>query len=168
MSRMPFPPELFLFIGIDLFVALSLLASLFERVFPTMFPYVYHVAALAGFGQIWVNYTFLLPFAEARFWSCLLYLLAALLNIGCVNFYIIAKKKLLSAAGMFLSVFTVPSFFISLFFISAYVNGDFIPMPWLPRIPIESLYAVLLVCVILLVLSIAVYLEPNLFRRKRR
>lgn len=162
---MPFPPELLMFIGIDLFVALSLFASLLEKVFPKSFPYIYQVGGLAGFGQIWVNYAFLLPSAETRFWSCLLYLFAAILNIGAVNLYIAVRKKV-SIAGMFLSLFTIPSFFISLFFVSAYVNGISIPMPWLPIIPIESLYAILLACIILLSLSIAVYIEPNLVRRK--
>jgi len=168
MSRIPFPPELLLFIGIDFFVALSLLATLVEKAFPTMLPYLYHVATLAGFGQIWVNYAFLLPFVEARFWGCLLYLLAALLNIGGVNFYIAFRKEMISVAGMFLSLFTIPSFSISLFFVSAYVNGVPIPMPWLPIIPIESLYFVLFFCIILLGLSVAVYIRPSLLKRKRR
>lgn len=166
MSRMPFPPELLLFIGVDIFVGLSLLASLIEKLFPATLPYVYHVAALAGFGQIWINYAFLLPYAEARFWSSMLYLSAALLSIGCINFYIAIQKKTLSVAGMFLSVFTLPIFSISVFFISAYANGVSVPMPWLPMIPIESLYVILIACIILLGFSVTVYLEPDLFKKK--
>ncbi|MGB9854857.1 MAG: hypothetical protein ACPLRY_08680 [Candidatus Bathyarchaeales archaeon] len=166
MSRMPFPPELLLFVGIDFFVALSLLSSIMERLFPTTFPYMYQVAALAGFGQIWFNYAFLPSFVDARFWDCLFYLFAALLNIGAVNLYIAIRKRILSLAGMFLGAFTIPSFSISLFFVSAYVNGVPVPMPWLPIISIESLYIVLFVCIILVGLSIAVYIEPDLLKRK--
>jgi len=54
-----FPPELFILVGVNVFVALSLLASIFDGLFPTAVPYVFQVAAFAGFGQIWVNYTFL-------------------------------------------------------------------------------------------------------------
>ena len=166
MSRIPFPPELLLFMGIDLFVALSLLAALVEKAFPTALPYFYHVAALAGFGQIWVNYAFLLPFEEARFWSCLLYLFAALLNVGGVNFYIAFRRGMISVAGMFLSLFTIPSFSISLFFVSAFVNGVSISMPWLPLVPLESLYVVLAICMVILGLSIIAYIEPSMLKKR--
>ncbi len=166
MSRMPFPPELLLFMGIDLFVALSLLAALVEKAFPAVLPYLYHVAALAGFGQIWLNYAFLLPFVEARFWGCLLYLFAALLNIGGVNFYIAFRREMISVAGMFLSLFTIPSFLISLFFVSAFVNGAPIPLPWLPLVPLESLYAVLAICMVTLGLSIVAYIEPSILKKR--
>jgi len=45
--------------GVNVFVALSLLTSIFDGPFPAAVPYVFHMAALAGFGQIWVNYAFL-------------------------------------------------------------------------------------------------------------
>mgnify|MGYP007100543708 CR=1 FL=1 len=60
--RMPsplFPPELFILIGVNVFVAISLLTSIFDGPFPTTLPYVFQIAALAGFGQIWANYAFL-------------------------------------------------------------------------------------------------------------
>lgn len=57
-----FPPELFMLVGINVFVALSLLTSLFDGPFPLAVPYVFQIVALAGFGQIWVNYAFLSSF----------------------------------------------------------------------------------------------------------
>ena len=167
MSRIPFPPELLMFIGIDFFVAMSLLSALLEKMFPVALPYVYQIAALAGFGQIWVDYAFLFPYFDTRFWICLLYLSAALLNIGALNLYIAVAKKLLSVAGIFLGAFAIPAFSISLLFISSFVNGLSIPMPWLPIIPIESLYGVLFCCIVVLSLSIAVYIQPNMLKRRK-
>ena len=53
-----FPAELFVLIGINIFVSLSMLTSLFDRGFPMVIPYLFSIAAFAGFGQIWVSYTF--------------------------------------------------------------------------------------------------------------
>jgi hypothetical protein len=158
---MGFPPEAFLFVGVDCFVAISLLASLFERSFPTATSYIYQTAALAGFGQIWANYAFLFSFVEARFWVSMLYLAVALINVVAVNLYIAINKKLLSSAGMFLGAFTIPTSFLSFLLLSAYVNGMAIPMPWLPIVPLESLYMVLVACTVIMGLSIVVYVEPS-------
>lgn len=62
MSFPLFPPELFILVGVNVFVALSLLTSIFDGLFLMRVPYVFQIAALAGFGQIWVNYAFLFFF----------------------------------------------------------------------------------------------------------
>jgi len=71
-----FPPELFILIAVNVFVALSLLTSLFDKPFPMAVPYVYQIAALAGFGQIWVNYALLFFFLLRRVCgaACFIYL----------------------------------------------------------------------------------------------
>jgi len=98
----------------------------------------------------------------------MLYLAVALINIVAVNLYIAINKKLLSAAGMFLGAFTIPITFASFLFVSAYVNGTAIPMPWLPTVPLESLYIVLAACAVILGLSIAVYVEPRMLGKRFR
>lgn len=155
------PPEIFMFIGVNVFVALSLIISIFDGSFPKPLPYIFQIAALAGFGQIWANYVFLSAFVDARFWSSILYLSVAMLSTIAVNFYIAIKKQLLSITGIFLGAFTIPTGALSFILVSAYVNGIAIPMPWLPVVPIESLYIVLITCMAILGLSTLAYVKPS-------
>jgi len=152
-------------IGVNVFVALSLLTSLFDCPFPTAVPYVYQIAALAGFGQIWVNYAFFPFFVEARFWGSMLYLAVALINIIAVNFYIAIKKRTLSIVGAFLGAATIPTIFISYLSVSAYVNGLTISTPPLPIVPLESIYIVLAICAVILGFSVITSVEPKMLRR---
>jgi len=160
-----FPAELFVLIGINVFVALSLLTSIFDRGFPRVIPYIFQIAALAGFGQIWVSYVFLFSFVDARFWCSMLYLGVALINIIIVNVYIAINKKLLSAAGAFLGAVTIPTIFASFLFVSSYVNGLAISIPPLPIVPVESLYIVLVACVVILGFSVIASLERGMLKR---
>lgn len=165
MQSPVFPSELFIMIGINVFIALSLLASLFDKPFPKAVPYVYQIAALAGFGQLWINYTFLSPFVETRFWCSMLHLVTAVSNVIAVNVYIAIKKMLLGAASAFLGAVTIPTIFISFLSVSSYVNGMVIPMPPLPIVPVESIYIVFIVCTVILGLSMIAAFEPRILRK---
>jgi hypothetical protein len=160
-----FPAELFILVGINVFVALSLLTSLFDGPFPKAVPYFYQIAALAGFGQIWVSYAFLFFLVESRFWCSLLYLVVALINVVAFNLYIAINKRLLNVAGVFLGVATIPTIFTSFLSVSAYVNGSAIAIPPLPIVPAESLYMVLITCIFILGLSVLTYFEPHTLRK---
>ena len=162
MPSQPFPPELFILVGINVFVALSLLTSLFDGPFPLSVPYIFQIAALAGFGLLWVNYTLLAVFVETRFWCSILYLTVTVANTVAVNVYIALSKGLLSAAGVFLSVVTLPTLFISLVSVSSYVNGVAVPMPAFPIVPVQSLYFVLALCIVILGFSAVASLEPGM------
>ncbi len=97
----------------------------------------------------------------------MLYLAVAVITVIAVNF-VVFNKKSLGAAGMFLGAFTIPITFASFLFVSAYVNGIAIPMPWLPIVPVESLYVVLVSCIVILGLSIAAHFEPSMFGKRFR
>jgi len=156
-----FPPELFILTGINVFVALSLITSVFDGSFPTVVPYVFQIAALAGFGLIWVSYAFLFFCVEARFWCSIFYLTVALLAVMTIDVYIAVVKKLFGAALAFLGALTIPITFSSYFMVSSYVNGFSLSLPWLPVVPIESLYIVLSSCIVILGLSIIVSFKPK-------
>jgi hypothetical protein len=160
-----FPPELFVISGLNVFVILSLLTAIFDEIFPKAVPYVLQIAALAGFGQMWVNYSFLSSSPEMRFWCGMLYLTIALATVLAVNFYIAFKKRLLSAAGFFLGAFTIPVTSVSYFFVSSYVNGVAVSIPPLPMVPVEGLYIVFVLCIVILGLSVIMYYEPNALKR---
>ncbi|MEM3829015.1 MAG: hypothetical protein QXP36_07375 [Conexivisphaerales archaeon] len=160
-----FPPELFILVGVNVFVALSLLTSIFDGLFPAAVPYVFQIAALAGFGQIWMNYAFLFYFVESRFWCSALYLFVAVISVIAVNLHIAIRKRLLSAAVGFFGAFTIPIIFLSYFFVSSCVNGLVVSIPPLPIVPVGSLYVVLSACMVILGLSVVIYLEPSTLKR---
>ena len=60
MASSMLPPELLMLIGVNVFVALSLVTSIFDHHFPVRIPYVFQIAALAGFGLIW----WIMPFSS--------------------------------------------------------------------------------------------------------
>jgi hypothetical protein len=74
----------------------------------------------------------------------------------------------LSAAGTFLGVVTIPTTFISLVSVSSFVNGMAIPIPVFPIVPLESLYFVLALCVVILGFSVAASLEPGMLGKAFR
>jgi len=165
MTALLFPPELFILVGINVFVALSLLTSLFDGSFPKALPYVYMLAALAGFGQIWVNYNFLSFLVDGRFWCSLPYLIVAVANTITLNVYVAVKKRLWSMASAFLGAVTIPVFFASFLSVSVYVNGLTVWMPPLPTLPLESIYAVLVTCTVILGLSVIASIRPETLRK---
>lgn len=118
-----FPPELFILVGVNIFVALSLLSSIFDEPFPTATPYIFQVAALTGFGQIWASFTFLYSFMEVRFWCSMLYLFVVVIGVAAVNLYIAINRRLVNAAGVLLGAFTIPTILIFFLLVSAYLNG---------------------------------------------
>lgn len=61
-----------------------------------------------------------------------------------------------------MGVVTIPTMFISFVSVSSFVNGITIPMPAFPIVPVQSLYFVLAVCLVILVFSVAASLEPGM------
>ncbi|MEM2994536.1 MAG: hypothetical protein QXI91_00755 [Candidatus Bathyarchaeia archaeon] len=163
-----FPPELLILVGVNIFVFLSLLTSIFDEQFPKAVPYVFHIGALAGFGQIWVNYALLLSSVEARFWCSIFYLAVAQVVILLLNLHILIKRKMLNAAGVFLGSVTIPALFISFFLVSAYINKLEVWMPPFPIVPVEAIYIVLLTCIFILGISTITYFEPSTLKNKLR
>jgi hypothetical protein len=116
-------PEFFLFLGIDFFVALSLLTCLTGH-FRREVPYLYEAAAVFGYVNMLMSREFLSTFGEyMRFSYCFLYLALALANIVGINVYLLVSKKLWSLAKIFASSVTFPTVLISAFFFSLY-GGD--------------------------------------------
>jgi hypothetical protein len=116
-------PEFFALFGIDLFLMLSLLTCLLEERFPKAVPYVYQVAALAGFGNLMISKDFLIVFGEyMRFWYCFLYLVVALANTVAINLYLGIVKKLLNYARVFMFTVTLPALSLAILFLFNYAE----------------------------------------------
>ena len=137
-------PEFFVILGLDIFLAMSLLTCLLDQHLPKAVPYVYQIVALAGFGHLMVSRSFMPSFGEyMRFWYCLLYLLLALANVVAVNIYLVASRKLWSLAKAFAGSVTAPIVLTVAFFLSNYVGQASIPLISLPQIPLEFSYLVI-------------------------
>jgi hypothetical protein len=137
----PLQPEFFLLLGIDLFLAISLLSCLLDKHFPWQLPYLYQVASLAGFGQLIVAKEFMTLFGDyMRFWFSLLYLIVALANIVAINVYLGVIKKLLNYAKTFLLTVSFPSFAIVAFFLASYSAGAAHPIAVFPQVSWEATF----------------------------
>jgi hypothetical protein len=137
----PLQPEFFLLLGIDLFLAISLLSCLLDKHFPWQLPYLYQVASLAGFGQLIVAKEFMTLFGDyTRFWFSLIYLIVALANIVAINVYLGVIKKLLNYAKAFLVTVSFPSFAIVTFFLASYSAGMTHPVAIFPQVSWEATF----------------------------
>jgi hypothetical protein len=137
----PLQPEFFALLGIDFFLAVSLLTCLLDRHFPWQLPYVYQLAALAGFGQLLVSREFIMFFGEyMRFWYSLLYLIVALANIVAVNVYLGIMKKLLNYAKIFMVSVTFPTLALAIFFLSSYSELASHPLVISPQMSWEATF----------------------------
>ncbi|MGB9671521.1 MAG: hypothetical protein ACPLZY_00060 [Candidatus Norongarragalinales archaeon] len=137
----PLQPEFFALVGIDLFLAMSLLTCLLDRHFPWQLPYVYQLAALAGFGHLLVSREFMMAFGEyMRFWYSLLYLAIALANIIAVNAYLGVIKKLMNYAKVFMAAVTLPTLTLAVFFLSNYAEIAVHPLVMVPQMGWEATF----------------------------
>jgi len=155
-------PEFFMLLGIDLFLAISLLTGVLDKHFPEKLAYLYQLVALAGFGQLLVTQQFAPIFAEyMRFWYSCIYLFVAVANIIGLNFYLFYKKKR-TLARIFLGLCALPASIISSLFIFNYANEAPYSLIALPTLPLESLFITVFAFDILVVsFSIYVLIKPK-------
>jgi hypothetical protein len=114
-------PEFFLFLGIDLFIALALLCCILGY-FRRIVAYLFEAAAILGYVNLLMSQQFLLVFSEyMRFAYCFLYLALALACVVGVNFYLVVSNQAVSAK-MFAGAVTFPTILISAFFFSLYAR----------------------------------------------
>jgi hypothetical protein len=113
-------PEFFLFLGVDFFVALSLLTCIMDY-FRRGVPYLYEAAAIFGYVNLLMSREFMSAWGEyMRFSYCFMYLALALANVIGINAYLLVSKNLWSQAKVFASAVTFPTILISAFFFSLY------------------------------------------------
>ncbi|NWG11220.1 hypothetical protein HXY33_05680 [Candidatus Bathyarchaeota archaeon] len=113
-------PEFFLFLGIDLFIALALLTCVMEH-FNRLISYLYEAAAVFGYVNMFMSREFIASFGEyMRFSYSFLYLALALANVIGINVYLLVSKKSWGTAKVFASCVTFPTVLISTFFFSLY------------------------------------------------
>jgi len=134
-------PEFFLLLGIDIFLAMSLLTALFDKHFPTKIPYIYQLAALAGYGNLIVSKAFLTTFEPyIRFWYSFTYLGISVANTMMLAIYLGYMKKAWAAAKFFTFTIALPIAAITGVFVSSYVSIAQHPLLITPTLPPEMLF----------------------------
>jgi hypothetical protein len=137
----PLQPEFFLLLGLDIFLAASLLTCLLDKHFPSHLPYLLQIAALAGFGQLIVSREFMGLFDEyMRFWYSLTYLIISVATLASLNVYLGIIKKLATQAKIFTFLITIPATIISAFFITSYSQVAMYPLLIVPTISWEATF----------------------------
>lgn len=156
-------PEFFMLLGIDLFLALSLLTAVFDKHFPDKLAYLYQLVALAGFGQLLVTKEFMATFADyMRFWYSALYLAIALTNILGLNAYLYFHRKAITLSKLFALGATTPTLIIATLFLYNYTLDAATPILALPLIPLETMFLSLFAFDLLVVgTSIYVLVKPK-------
>lgn len=114
-------PEFFAFLGVDIFVAMSLLTCLFDDHFPKTLPYFFQAAAIGGYVHILISRGSIVAFGDfMRFWYCFLYLAVGLAALIALNVYLAVIKKRWTVAKVFSGAVVFPAIFVSTYFVSAY------------------------------------------------
>ena len=153
-----FAPEFLILIGVDVFLAGSILAVLLDKHFPNALPYVLDAGAIIGFGELLAgpSTTAALP-PELQFWYSFAYAMISVLTLFALNLYLLFLKRRPYESAL-LGVFaTAPSALGILYFTSAFVNGLSVSLPLVPVIPIEGVYAMFGISVAMIVLSLVVF-----------
>ena len=165
----PLLPEILVILGIDVFLAISLLTCLLDRHFPQAIPYVYQVAALVGFGHLLISREFLHIFGESmRFWYCNIYLFVALANVIAVNVYLAVVKKLWNFAKVFFAFVSFPMTFACVFFVSGYASGAMSLLLLVPRVSLDFLLCVLTGSLVVLGIGIFVTLNHKIGKKHEK
>ena len=156
-------PEFFLLMGIDIFLATSLITAIFDKHFPSKIPYICQLAALAGYGNLIVSREFLQLFHPyMRFWYSLIYLIVAIASIFALSIYLGFSKKMWKAARIFTYVVGIPILMISTFFISTYTAMATHPILILPPLTFELTFlTVILFDSLVVSLGIYLFIKPK-------
>ncbi len=123
-------PEFFMLLGIDIFLAMSLLSALLDNELPSTLQYLFQGAAVIGLGQLFINQGYVntgvfgqTPADTTRFWISIVYLGASLANVVGLNLYIGFVRRRITLATTFSGTVTVPTVMTSLFFVTSFVGS---------------------------------------------
>jgi hypothetical protein len=118
-------PELFALVGIGIFLALSLLTYLLGGRFPKKLSYIYQIGAFLGFLCLVISrFIFFGSDESIRLWYCYSYLIAALANIIGANIWLVFPKHQFRISKIWSIVFTLPSVFVAVLFVTEYGFGQ--------------------------------------------
>src|SRR2546426_6807979 len=139
-------PEFFVFLGIVIFLAMSLLSALLDRDLPSRLQYFFQIAAMVGLGELLMSQGFV---NLTRFWVGVVYLASALSSVVGLNVYLWAPRRRMDMASTFSETVTVPILMISAVFIYTFLgNGGELSF---------SPASILTIAVLILVTSLSIF-----------
>src|SRR5213596_877626 len=114
-------PEFFVFLGIVIFLAMSLLSALLDHDLPSRLQYPFQIAAMVGLGELLTSQGFV---NLTRFWVGVVYLASALSSVVGLNVYLWVPRRRMDMASTFSETVTVPILMISAVFIYSFLGND--------------------------------------------
>lgn len=119
-------PEFFTLLGIEIFLAISILSGLLDRQLPSRLQYLFQGLAGLGFAQLLVSTGMVSgPSStyQIRFWDSIIYLGFALSSVVGTNVYLFAGRRGVTVASAFSSAVTVPFLMVSALFILSFLGS---------------------------------------------
>jgi hypothetical protein len=112
-------------LGINVFLAASVITALLERHLPSILQYLFQGAAGVGLGELLLNQE---ATSATRVWASIVYLAFALSSLVAVNIRLAIVRRGMNIASMFSQMMTVPVVMISALFLSSFLGngGDLV------------------------------------------
>jgi hypothetical protein len=112
-------------LGINVFLAASIITALLDRHLPSILQYLFQGAAGAGLGELLLNQE---ATSATRVWASIVYLAFALSSLVGVNIRLAIVRRGMNIASMFSQMMTVPVVMISALFLSSFLEngGDLV------------------------------------------
>ena len=115
-------------LGVNVFLAASLITALLDRHLPSILQYLFQGAAGAGLGELLLNQE---ATSATRVWAGIVYLALALSSLVGVNIRLAIVRRGMNIASVFSQMMTVPVVMISALFLSSFLEngGDLVFSP---------------------------------------
>ena len=112
-------------LGINVFLAASLITALLDRYLPSILQYLFQGAAGAGLGELLLNQE---ASSATRVWAGIVYLALALSSLVGLNIRLAIVRRGMNIASIFSQMMTVPVVMISALFLSTFLEngGDLV------------------------------------------
>jgi len=115
-------------LGINVFLAASVITALLDRHLPSILQYLFQGAAGAGLGELLLNQE---TTSATRVWASIVYLAFALSSLVALNIRLAIVRREMNIASILSQMMTVPVVMISALFLSSFLEngGDLVFSP---------------------------------------
>ena len=117
---MALAPEFFILLGIDIFLAESIICALLERQLSSILQYLFQGAAIAGLADLLLGQG---QMPTTRVWAGIIYLAFALSSLVGVNIRLAIVRRETSIAPIFSQMLTVPVVMVSALFLFSFLQN---------------------------------------------
>ncbi len=115
---MALAPEFFVLLGVNVFVAVSVICALLDRHLSAILQYIFQGAAVAGLAELLISQGL---GGEMRVWAGIVYVAFALSSLVAVNIRLAIVRRELNIAPVLSQMMTVPVLMIAALFRSPFL-----------------------------------------------